>query len=239
MIFNWSKALQIPLLVWPVILVLSSCNPSGNKQDGNPDDTNEKGINWEKLRKNAESDPRKKIDFDEYYLKFSVRVMDQLKFVPRDSLHWAAGILQSPQTGNVAHFFFRDEERMTLEAPHVRVDWIYARMPNCSTSDSLFWWLESQFVGGARQGKIILERRKFGTYSGKPAWIEAVYVPEFRDTDTTIKSAKWMAWAYIQDDDYWVGWVFTAHSQPHWEKGIPVFEKLVGTYEEDKWYGPS
>lgn len=241
MFVNRPRNLLFISLLLSCVFLWTGCE--GQKEHDDPDtvSTGQRGsakIDWDKIKSTAANDPRKKIDFDEYYVKFSVRQLDQWQSVPRDSLPWAAGIKQSPQTGNVAHFFFADEPRYSLEAAHVRVDWVYARQPNCSTVDSLYMWLENMFVK-SRGGKIAVPRHKIGTYSGKEAWVEGIYSPQYEASDTTTKAEKWMAFAYIQDRDYWVGWVFTAHDITMWERGFALFKDLVATYEEEEWQGPN
>lgn len=216
---------KLLLLILPVLLV--ACNESSSKKEEKNTVSSISGSEA------AAKDTRPKIWFDETYVKFYLRETGGLTFVPIDSLPWANTIQRLPQNGPIAYFFM-DPEDVALSAPHARIEYVYRRQPWCSTSDSLYLWTQSVFME-RRNGELTIPKSEIDTYSGKKAAFWTIRTPDFEDLESGQKySGKWMSWAYVPQDDYYVGFVFTSLDSASHETGVIQFRNLIRTYEEKK-----
>ncbi|MCB9233660.1 MAG: hypothetical protein H6581_18530 [Bacteroidia bacterium] len=179
----------------------------------------------------SKNDKRARYYYDQYYVKFAVREIDGLNEVPLDSLPWRNGINNLPQNGQVAYWFLNDME-VGLSSPHIRAEYIYRRNPWCSTSDSLFMWLQAQFVDSDRGGEITTPPEYLDTYSGKKAHYMDLRTPEYKENDSITRPRRYMAWSYLEQNDYFVGLVYTAFDSVRFNRGKVLFRELVSTYEE-------
>ena len=179
----------------------------------------------------ALKDKRPRLWFDETYVQFYLREVENLTFVPFDSLPWGGGIKKYPQSGEIAYFFL-DGEHPSLSVPHIRVEYVYRRQNWCRSMDSLFLWTKQTFMNEARQGILVNDIEEIPTYMGRNASIWTIHTPEVAAGES-IKPQRWMSWAYVPQNDYYIALVLTTFDQFQQDRGLVNFRNLIRTIEED------
>lgn len=180
--------------------------------------------------KALESLPRK--DYQRGGVNFSLAEIDGMRQVDRDSVPWASYMPETEDNGQLGYYFFPGYAR-DLSAPQVRVEYMSKALPGCSTVDSLFTWLKSMYVGNERNGKVVGEE-PIGTLGGQEITLLQIEIPKYVVDDSTQYSEKYMAWAYADQGDRFVGFSYSAVTSDDYKQGFPLFKDLVRSYKDNK-----
>lgn len=201
-----------------VLLQVAACKSGGISSD-------------EQARVKAlESLPRK--EYNHGGVNFSVAEIEGMKQVSRDSVPWANYMPDTEENGQLGYYFFPGYAR-DLSAPQVRVEYMSKALPGCSTVDSLFTWLKSLYVGTERNGKVVSEE-PLGTLGGEEIRLLQIEIPKFVMDDSTQYSEKYMAWAYADQGERFVGFSYSAVTPDDYKQGFPMFQDLVRSYKGNK-----
>ena len=178
--------------------------------------------------RNPYDDHRVKRLFDVQFAKIYLRDVGGLVYKQSDSVIWAP---DGDQSLGLFGVWFLEGERFNLSDPNIQVGYFSKQLPNQESIDKLFAWVEKTFVG-EKGGTIIEPRAPFPTYSGKNAEIMTISIPP--DTfQGPSDQGKWMSYAYIEQDKYFVAFVLTAFDQIRYDRIHRYYMDLVGTYEEN------
>jgi len=172
-----------------------------------------------------------RISLSEAGTSFSLADIDGLKFVNADSVPWAGYMQETPENGQIAYFFVKGHD-IQLASPHVRLEYISKSLPNCESEEALIEWIKSYFVTPERKGKVIGEG-EIQTLDAKTVKITEIAVPNQQVDDSLTRSRKYMAWAYVEDGNQFVGFNFTSVDSASYGQEFGKFQQLVRSFKAE------
>lgn len=171
--------------------------------------------------------------FDKGGVKFSMANLDGVFRMPPDSVPWSYNLEETSQNGQIQYYFLEGEP-MTMGAAHIRVEYLSKSMPGCESTEKLFSWLKSLYVGNERNGEVLEPGKILETADGQKVELLQIYIPNFtRVEDSVQMAAKTMAWAYLDQGDRYVAMNLTAKEQAKYDRAIPVFKDMVRSYRKE------
>ncbi|MFN8396523.1 MAG: hypothetical protein U0176_18000 [Bacteroidia bacterium] len=171
-------------------------------------------------------------DYNRGGVAFSLAEIEGIRRVEKDSVPWASYVQETDDNGQLGYYFFPGYDR-DLSAPQVRLEYMARSLKGCSTVDSLFTWLKGLFVNDQRHG-VVKSEAPVGTLDGQEIKILEIETPKFTMNDTVTYAEKFMAWAYAEHGDRFVGFNYTAVNKDDYNQGLPLFKDLVRSYRDSK-----
>lgn len=171
--------------------------------------------------------------FDRGGVKFSLANLDGLFRVPKDSVGWSVQLPESNDNGQIVYYFLQGET-IEMGSPHVRIEYISRALPGCSTSDSLFNWLENMYINPERQGKLMYNGDNVETLDNQTVRVLEIFIPQYtRVEDSSLLSGKYMAWAYVEHQDRFVAMNLTTTEKAKYSASLPMFKDLIRSYRKE------
>lgn len=201
------------------LIYFAACQPSG-------------GISADESERVAVLANLPRMEYNHGGVAFSLAEIEGLKQVNKDSVPWASYMQESEDNGQMGYYFFPGFSR-DLSSPQIRVEYMAKSLKGCSTEDSLFGWLKGLYLGPERKG-VLASEAPVGTLDGDPVTILEITIPKYVVNDSSEYSPKWMAWAYAENGDRFVGFSYTTVSADDYKQGLPLFKDLVRSYKHNK-----
>jgi hypothetical protein len=164
-------------------------------------------------------------DYDKGGVRFSLAKIDGFKRVLPDSVGWASYMPQTEENGQIAYLFLTGHE-IELASPQVRVEYIAKSLPNCGTEQQLMDWVKTMFVNPERNGTVI-GGDPLKTLDDQDVQVLEIVTPAQAINDSTLRSGKRMAWAYVDGGERYIAFNFTSTDSAEYVRGIPMFRQLV------------
>lgn len=205
------------LLAFSLVVTFAACDGGGLSAE-------------EKARvQSLEGLPR--VDYAKGGVAFSLGQVEGLRPTHRDSVPWASYLAENDSNGQVAYYFFPGYA-VELGSPQIRIEYMHKGLKGCGSVDSLFSWLKGLFIE-PRAGKVRSEA-PIGTLDGQEIMVLEIETPPYISPDSTQYAPKWMAWAYADHGDRFVGFSFTATDADGYKQGIEPFKDLVRSYRDNQ-----
>lgn len=173
-----------------------------------------------------------RVDYIGGHATFSLAEIEGLRRTNKDSVPWASFMQESDSNGQLGYYFFPGY-KVELSAPQIRLEYMHKGLKGCGDVDSIFAWLKGLYVNDARKGKVNSEE-PVGTIDGQPIKVLEIETPMFKPNDSLQYSSKWMAWAYADNGDRFIGFSYSAVTIDDYKQGIPLFKDLVRSYKDDQ-----
>lgn len=162
--------------------------------------------------------------FEAYTMRFQLSYEEPLLPMINSMVPWV-----NPETFTEENGLFityiRNGREISLSNPYIQVQYISKHMPNCSSVDSVYIWLNNLFLKEYK-GTVVRQKHTIETLSRLSAMCE-----EFRTPDTERVKGKYMAYAYIDyDKDYLVGLALTTTEKSDFEINLPLFYNIVKSF---------
>ncbi len=159
-----------------------------------------------------------------YSMSFRLEYQDPLIPVVNTAVPWMDPQAYSEQFGNFITYV-RNGRRVSLTEPYIQVQYFSKNQPNCGTVDSVFMWLDQQFIE-QRDAEVIQAKHEVQTASRLPALCK-----EYRMGELEKLAGKQLAYAYIDyDDDYIVGMALTTTAESDYEMSRELFYEMVKSF---------
>ncbi|MEZ4777512.1 MAG: hypothetical protein R3D00_30325 [Bacteroidia bacterium] len=162
--------------------------------------------------------------FEAYTMRFQLTYEVPLLPMINSMVPWVNPETFSEENG-LFITYIRNGREVSLSNPYIQVQYISKHMPNCSSVDSVYIWLNNLFLKEYK-GAVIRQKHTVETLSRLPAVCE-----EFRTPDTERIKGKYMAYAYIDyDKDYLIGLALTTTEKNDFEINLPLFYNIVKSF---------
>ncbi|MEL7342329.1 MAG: hypothetical protein AAGM67_17735, partial [Bacteroidota bacterium] len=130
--------------------------------------------------------------YQAYTMSFTLETQMALAAMMNQNVPWVKPEANNEKNGVFATYI-RNGRELSLDNPYIQVQYISKGLPYCSTLDSVFLWMDQNFLQNP-QAEIMQKRTSIQTASGKTAFYKAYTTgsnpnPAYRQ--------KWIANAYI------------------------------------------
>lgn len=167
-----------------------------------------------------------KLRFEAYTMKFSLEHPKVLIPLNNTDTPWINPDGYSEFNGQFVTYI-RSGREAKLENPYIMAQYINKNLPSCGTIDSVYMWLDAQFLEKGAKGEVTAEVYEVKTASGKKAICKEYKTPK----TPAGKAGKSMGYAYIDfNDTYLIGLNLTALSATDYEVSKPDFMQLVKSF---------
>ncbi|MEO0472052.1 MAG: hypothetical protein AAF206_20660 [Bacteroidota bacterium] len=162
--------------------------------------------------------------FEAYTMKFRLEYEAPMVPMTNDVLPWIKEENYSELNG-VFMTYMRNGREIAVSSPSVRVEYVSKKNPYCSSIDSIYTWLDHNFIE-RRQGRVMKNVYSLKTKSGKKAEMKEYSLP-----DSPQQAGRYVAYAYIDyDQDYLIGFALTCLDQTDFDINKPLFEGIVKSF---------
>ena len=159
--------------------------------------------------------------FEAYTMRFQLCYDPLLVPMTNEQIPWINPDVYNENNGTFITYV-RQGRDISISSPHVMVQYINKTLPYCGSPDSIYQWLDQQFLED-NESKVLVEE-KVATALGKPALVREYYVGTLGGK----RSERYIAYAYVDyNKDYIIGFAFTASISTDFPIGRPLFYKLV------------
>lgn len=167
-----------------------------------------------------------KLRFEAYTMKFSLEHPNVLIPLNNTDTPWIDPDRYTESNGQFVTYI-RSGREAKLENPYIMAQYINKNLPYCGTVDSVYMWMDSQFLEEGAKGTVTADFYELETASGKKAICK-----EYRTPRTPSgKAAKSMGYAYIDyNDTFIIGLNLTALSESDFEVSKSDFQQLVKSF---------
>ena len=164
-------------------------------------------------------------------VSFSLADIKDMEMVHRDSVGWGHLIPQTEENGPIVYYF--TTTLRTLAAPHVRIEYIDKKIDQMGSVESINNWLKSVFINPMQNGTVTNENETLTTMDGQEVGLLEIHRPGGMVNDSVQRGDKFMAWSYVDHEDRFVAFNFTASEQSDYDQGMPLFRDLVRSYKDE------
>lgn len=167
-----------------------------------------------------------KLRFEAYTMKFTLEHPQDLIPLNNTDTPWIDPDRYGESNGQFITYI-RSGREAKLENPYIMAQYINKSLPSCGTIDSVYMWLDSQFLEKGAKGEVTAEVYEVETAAGKKALCKEYKTPK----TPSGKAAKNMAYAYIDyNDTYLIGLNLTALSESDFGISKDDFLKVVKSF---------
>ncbi len=165
--------------------------------------------------------------FQAYTMSFTLTPQPALIGMINSMVPWA-----KPDLNNINNGLFityvRNGRPLSLDQPYIQVQYINKALPYCSTVDSIFFWLDENFLVNS-DAHLLRKRSVVKTASGLSAEIQDYFTGT--SSQPGVRS-KWVSNAYIDHDkDYLVGFGLSTMSKDDYDLTKPLLEDLIESFQ--------
>lgn len=166
--------------------------------------------------------------YQAYSMSFTLETQMALSAMMNQNVQWVKPDANNEKNGVFATYV-RNGRELSLENPYIQVQYISKTLPYCSTLDSVFLWMDQNFLKNPA-AEILQKRTPIQTASGKTAFYKSYTTgsnpnPAYRQ--------KWISNGYIDyDDDYFIAFGLTTMDEGDFELTKPIFDDLVESFQE-------
>lgn len=167
-----------------------------------------------------------KLRFEAYTMKFSLEHPKVLIPLNNTDTPWVDPDRYTEFNGQFITYI-RSGRETKLENPYIMAQYINKNLPYCGTIDSVYMWMDSQFLEEGAKGEVMADFYELQTASGKKAICKEYRTPKTPDG----RAAKRMGYAYIDfNDTYIIGLNLTTLSESDFGVSKPDFHQLVRSF---------
>ncbi|RMG73991.1 MAG: hypothetical protein D6722_02985 [Bacteroidetes bacterium] len=168
--------------------------------------------------------PGRSLIFEAYTMRFALTNPTDLAPMRNNQVPWV-----NPERYNVNNGLFatyvRNGRELKMENPYIQVQYINRSLPYCGTVDSIYMWLDSQFLKNP-DAEVLQETMDMPINLGGKALTK-----EYKTGNPAARVVKYLAYAYVPyDDDYIVGFALTTIDRSDFDNTRQPFYQLVKSF---------
>lgn len=166
--------------------------------------------------------------YQAYSMSFTLETQLALAAMMNQNVPWVKPDANNEKNGVFATYI-RNGRELSLDNPYIQVQYINKSLPYCSTLDSVFLWMDQNFLKNP-QAQILQKRTPIRTASGKNAFYKSYTTgsnpnPGYRQ--------KWISNGYIDyDEDYFIAFGLTTMNEGDFDLTRPIFDDLIESFRE-------
>lgn len=162
--------------------------------------------------------------FEAYSMRFILRYEFPLLPLINSKVPWI-----NPDNYNENNGFFatyiRNGRQVELNNPYIQIQYINKALPSCGTVDSVYQWLDSQFLNFP-DAKITVPNQAVPTVGGDVAIMQ-----DYQSTSQEGRRPKYLSYAYIDyNADYIIGLGLTTMTLADYEDNRALFKSMVQSF---------
>lgn len=168
--------------------------------------------------------PGRSLIFEAYTVRFALTHPEEL--VPRlnNQVAWVDPERYNENNGLFATYV-RNGRELRMENPYIQVQYINRNLPYCSTLDSLYLWLDNNFLANP-EAQVLREALEIPINLGRTALTK-----EYKTANPGARVVKYLAYAYIPySEDYTIGMVLTTTDASDFDNTKQAFYQLAESF---------
>lgn len=168
--------------------------------------------------------PGRSLIFDAYTLRFALTHPSDLVPLLNNQVPWVNPERYNENNGLFATYV-RNGRELRMENPYIQVQYINRSLPYCSTLDSIYLWLDQNFLANP-EAQVLRDNQEIPINLGGKALTK-----EYKTANPAARVVKYLAYAYIPyDETYFVGLALTTTDQSDFENTRKPFYQLVESF---------